>query len=136
MSKTFYLAGKVAGNNAIGELKDFSEELEQHGHVNTYPWWKMKGMAKEYLDHIDVNARFALDMVQAVINAEIFVLFAQPDILGAATELGVALASAEYDSDKRIYIIGAYAIRQSVFYTHPRVENVNNHIDLRNADWY
>ena len=75
-------------------------------------------------------------MYRAAFNADIFALFAQDDILGAATEFGVALASAEYDSDKRIYVIGAYAIRQSVFYTHPRVENVNNHIDLRNADWY
>jgi hypothetical protein len=136
MSKTFYLAGKVAGNDAIGELKDFSAELEDRGHTNICPWWEMKGIVKKYLDHIDVNAPLAVEMSRAAFNADIFALFAQDDILGAATEFGVALASAEYDSDKRIYVIGAYAIRQSVFYTHPRVENVNNHSDLRNADWY
>ena len=134
--KTFYLAGKVQGNDALGKTKDFSEELENRGHTNICPWWEMPGIVKKYLDHIDVNAPFAVSMLNAAFSAEVFILFAHDELLGAATELGAAIISAEYIPDKRIYVAGAYAVRQSVFYTHPNVVNVHTYEDLRTTDWY
>ncbi|HUC95714.1 MAG TPA: hypothetical protein VMR76_02015 [Candidatus Saccharimonadia bacterium] len=136
MVKSFYLAGKVLGNDAIGVLKEFSEELERRGHTNICPWWDMKDVTKPYLEHIKENAPLAVEMLRAATAAEIFALFAHPELLGASTEFGMALASSEVELDKRIYVIGAMATRQSVFYTHPRVENVISHTELRDAEWY
>jgi hypothetical protein len=136
MSKTFYLAGKVQGNDALDKTKNFSTELESRGHTNICRWWEMKGVTKPYLDNLDLNAPLAVEMLNAAFNAEVFILFAQDDILGAAIEFGAGLASVEHVPDKRIYIVGSYAVRKSVFYTHPSAENVNSLQDIRTRDWY
>jgi len=136
MGRTFYLAAKVQNNDAFEEVKNCSLELQDRGHINICKWWEMNGVAKPYLDNIDTNAPLAVKMSKAACAAQVFVLFARDDILGAAKEFGMSLATAEYDPDKRIYVVGAYTARQSIFYTHPRVENINSYTDLRNTDWY
>ena len=135
MSKTFYLAGKVAGNKALQELPALSTELESRGHLNIYPWWQ-QNVKKPYLEYRDHNALLAQAMVKAAYEAEVFMLFASPDLLGASIEYGVALTASEYQLDKRIYVIGALATRQSIFYTPSQVEVIPSVQSIRETDWY
>ncbi|HEY1644795.1 MAG TPA: SDR family NAD(P)-dependent oxidoreductase [Candidatus Saccharimonadales bacterium] len=106
------------------------------GLVDTQPADYEKQMQSNYFSAVYMTRALAEEMAYAAYDAEVFTLFAHPDILGAATEFGIALASVNEVLTKKIYVVGAAATRQSVFYTHPRVENVVSEFDLRDADWY
>ena len=127
-----YIAGRVAeGKGTIAKLAD---RLETRSHSITYKWWELPQPKKPFLSHRQLSEKLAKEMVEAVKNADIFILFTEDSILGAATEFGIAIA--DTSRDRKIYIIHPPANRQSIFYTYPSVEVLENIEDIKKLEWY
>ena len=134
MSKEIYLAGKIDS----GELSidDFSSELESRGHRVIEKWWEKELLPKPYLQYPDTSMPAAEAMIDAAYESDVFILFPEDTILGAAVELGAAIASTRDNTDKQIFIVNPSEVRQSVFYAHPSVLAVEGLKRIRELDWY
>lgn len=137
-SKTFYIAAKVSDND-LNEVVDLSDELESNGHKNLYKWWERQSeIQKPYLEHRESNIVVAQAMGEAASRADVVLLFAHDNLLGASTELGIAIESAKGRAldPKEIYVIYEEGVRQSIFYCHPSVIAVEGISAIRNQPWY
>jgi len=75
-------------------------------------------------------------MVNAAYDSDVFILFPEDNILGAAVELGAAIASKKVNLEKQIIIVNPIEVRQSVFYLHPSVIAVSGIKQIRKMRWY
>lgn len=134
MAKKIYLAGKIdAGELSIGE---FSDELEDRGHTVIEKWWELGRLPKPYIDHQDTSVPAAVAMERAAFESDVLILFPENTILGAAVELGSAIASTRSNPDKQVILVNPYEVRQSVFYAHPAVISVHGLAVVRTMQWY
>lgn len=131
---TFYLAGRLDSGEA--NIASLAEELEERGHTVLEQWWKLGRLPKPYLAHPDTSAPAAEAMVKAAAESDVYVLFPEDNILGAAIEFGAALQSARTNAAKRIYIVTAGSFRQSVFFAHPAVTLLESVQQLREQPWF
>ena len=130
--KAIYIAGRVSWGDDV--LPEFAKELEQRDHHITCKWWKLGRLPKPYLDNLDSSQKAAKLMVEAVMESDVLILFAEDNVLGAATELGVAIGDT---SRSRVNIVVVpEGVRQSVFYAHPEVVAVSDIDKIRSMDWY
>lgn len=134
MGKDIYLAGKV--NSGEFSIIDFSNELEQRGHRVIEKWWEKETLPKPYLDYPETSIPASEAMVNAAYESDVYILFPENNILGAAVELGVAIASVKNNPEKQVLIINPEEVRQSVFYIHPVVVAVNGIKQIRKMEWY
>jgi len=135
MSETVYLAGKL--NSGEATIASFGDELEERGHVILEKWYEKGVLPTPYLDNLHSSAPAAAAMIRAAYNADVFVLFAQNTIFGAAVELGVALASTAENPNKKLYLLKpSEAVRQSVFYSDTHIEVIDSLDTIRQADWF
>lgn len=132
--KEIYLAGKVDAEEVT--IAQVAAELEARGHEVLEQWWNIGRLPKPYMDHPETSGPAAEAMIHAAFRSNVFVLFPGATILGAATELGAALASIEYVPGKEILIVNPYDTRQSVFYAHPAVVAVRSLAAIRQRSWY
>lgn len=134
MSKTIYLAGKIdTGEMAIADL---AVELEKKGHTVIEKWWKKGLLPKPYMQHLETSTPAASAMVDAAYNSDIFILLASDDILGAAVELGAAIASTKVKAGKQVVVVNPFTHRQSIFYAHEAVRAVRDIKSLYDEQWY
>lgn len=132
--RTVYLAGKLnAGEESIA---DFAEELESHLHTVLEKWWTKQVLPTPYLSNKETSSQAASDMITAAYQCDVFVLFPGDTILGAAVELGAALASTHDNPGKLVIINNPEATRQSVFYAHPAAIAVKGLTAIREMDWF
>lgn len=132
--RTVYLAGKLnAGEDSIAM---FAEELEAHGHTVLEKWWTKDELPTPYLANLASSSEAASAMIDAAYESDVFVLFPGATILGAAVELGAALASARHNPDKLVIINDPEATRQSVFYAHPAVIATRGLAAIREMGWF
>lgn len=75
-------------------------------------------------------------MIDAAYDSDVFILFPTDDILGAAVELGSAIASTRDNSEKKVIAVNPFEVRQSVFYVHPSVIAVRSLAYVRNLEFY
>ena len=134
MAKRIYLAGKL--NSGKLSIRDFSDELEDRGHVVLEKWWQEPKLPTPYLDHAQSSATAAEAMIKAAYRSDVTILFPDSKILGAAVEFGAAIASAETNPDKKIVVVNPFETRQSVFYAHPAVLAVHGIYQIREMSWY
>lgn len=131
---TFYLAGRLdSGEEGIAS---FAAELEARGHTVLEQWWKLGRLPKPYLAHVDTSAPAAEAMIKAAAESDVYVLFPEDNILGAAVEFGAALQSARTNPAKRIYLVAESSFRQSVFFAHPAVTILESASELRAQPWF
>lgn len=134
MSKLIYLAGKIdTGEMPIGE---FATELEQRGHNVIEKWWEKGRLPKPYLAHPKTSIPAASLMINAAWDSDVFVLFPEDNILGAAVEFGAAIASTHAYPYKQVIVVNPFEARQSVFYAHPEVIAVRGLADVRSMEWF
>lgn len=127
-----YLAGRVSwGSHVIG---DFGKELEARGHIITCKWWELGRLPQPYLKHPEASKQAAEMMIEAVTESDIFILFAEDDLLGASTEFGFALA--DTTKPRKILVLLPEDTRQSVFYAYPQVSVVSSIDEIRSEAWY
>lgn len=134
MSKEVYLAGKVDTSEL--SIADFSSELESRGHQVIEKWWEKELLPKPYLQYTETSITAAEAMIDAAYGSDVFILFPEDNILGAAVELGAAIASSRDNTDKQIIIVNPNRVRQSVFYAHPSVVAVDGLKRIRELDWF
>jgi hypothetical protein len=134
MTKSIYLAGKIDSNEL--SVESFAIELESRGHDVIEQWWKKGRLPKPYLDYPDTSVPASEAMIEAAMNCEVFILFPEDDILGAAVELGAAIASTVEKPLKDVVVVNPYEVRQSVFYIHPSVVAVEGIHQVRQMYWY
>ncbi len=135
MGKTVYLAGKLNAGEA--SIASFAGELESHGHTILEKWFEKGQLPKPYLDNLHSSAPAAAAMIKAAYESEIFVLFAENTIFGAAVELGVAFGSTVTNPDKEIYLLTPdEEFRQSVFYSDEHVNVIESLDAIREAPWF
>ncbi len=132
--KTIYLAGKV--NQGEITIASFADELEVRGHRVPLKWWQGEALPKPYLSHMETSRIAAVAMIDAALKSDVTILFPSPDMLGAAVELGAAIASTELKRDKQIIVLAPQLGRQSVFYAHPSITPAENLDDIRGMSWY
>lgn len=131
--RNIYLAGKLnAGEDSI---MAFAEEIEAAGHTVIEKWWTKDVLPTPYLANTETSSAAASAMLSAAYESDIFVLFPSNNILGAAVELGAALASTMTNPNKRVIVYQPESTRQSVFYTHPAIIVVNELSAMRKMDW-
>jgi hypothetical protein len=134
MTEKIYLMGKL--NSAEISISDFASELEERGHEVLEKWWEFPKLPIPYLEHLDTSNPAAQAMADAAYNSSVAILFPDEKILGAAVEFGVAIASANTNTDKKIIVVNPFETRQSVFYAHPAVIAIHGIAKVRLMDWY
>ena len=134
MSKDIYIAGKI--NSGEASIDELATELEGRQHKVIEKWWQKGQLPKLYLDYPDTSAPASIAMINAAYNCDVFILFAEDRVLGAAVELGVAIASTKTNSNKQVIIVNPFDVRQSVFYAHPTVVAIENFQNIRSMEWY
>lgn len=127
-----YIAGRVGRGE--GDISELAEDLEGKGHEITLKWWELAKLKKPFLVHRDQSQVVAINMVKAVKKSDVLILFAEDNILGAATELGIVIG--DTTRKREIIIIHPTDTRQSVFYTHPFVTILQNVDDIKKRPWY
>ena len=135
MEKTVYLAGKLnAGESAIAA---FAGELENRGHTILEKWFEKGQLPTPYLDNLHSSAPVAAAMIEAAYTADVFILFAENNIFGAAVELGAALGGTANNPGKKLYLLKPTVdFRQSVFYSDSHITVVESLEEIRKADWF
>ena len=129
-----YLAGRL--DTGEGTLSDFSNELEDRGHVVIQKWFLEGRLPKPYLEHPEVSGLAAKAMIRAAYESDVFILHPADDILGAAVELGAAIASTQSNKEKQVIVVNPHEVRQSVFYAHPAVIAVRGLNQIRHMEWF
>jgi len=122
----FYIATRVLNEhnrNLAIKLKAF---LEKAGHSNTFDWMNYKEDIKPYLKNVEKASVFAKRDIDAVIEADFFIIIADPDGRGMYVELGAAIASR-----KKIFIIGEPK-DSSVFNFYPGIKWVSDKEEILN----
>ncbi len=127
-----YLAGRVAWGDEV--LPKFAQELEERGHSITRKWWELGRLPKPYLENYESSKEAATLMAKAVADSSITILFAEDNILGAATEFGIAIG--DTSKAREVIVVTPEDVRESVFYAHPAVRIARSLDDVRNFDWY
>ena len=133
-SMDIYLAGKIDSGEV--SIDEFAAELEDRGHRIGEKWWQQGRLPKPYMEFPTTSAPAATAMIDAAYRSNVFVLFPEDTILGAAVELGAAIASTRQDPDKQVIIVNPFDVRQSVFYAHPAVIAVEGIARVRAMDWF
>ena len=132
--KSIYIAGKL--NEGELSIVELAKELEHNGHKIIEKWWTKSKLPTPYMDNYNSSSVAANRMINGAYNCDIFILFTGNNILGAAVELGVAIASTIINPDKSVIIIDQGSSRQSVFYAHHNVTYIDSIDNLKIMDWY
>jgi hypothetical protein len=132
--RNVYLAGKL--NSGEASISAIAEEIEAAGHSVIEKWWTKAILPTPYLTNLETSSVAASAMISAAYECDVFVLFPSSDILGAAVELGAALASTVSNPDKLVIVNDPGSTRQSVFYAHPAVIAINGLSALREMEWF
>ena len=109
----FYIASRMENKAAASEL---TEKLKTKGHTVTLDWTRLEKL-KPYEQNSERSAEVADQMVKAVQNADLFVVFLDEGGTGLYTELGVALAMG-----KQVFVVGD--LNKPIFLFHPLVTRV------------
>ena len=134
MGEEIYIGGRLG--NSIREIDAFSKELEERRHRVIEKWWLKGRLVKPYLQHMEVSRPASVAMINAAYNSRISIMFNAEDILGAAIELGAAIASTKVNPSKEVIVVHPPEARQSVFFAHPAVIVVEGIAQIRDMHWY
>lgn len=113
-----YVAGQL---DDTGAVEHAYTALRAAGHAITYDW-TTDAYLRDYPGHRAEAARRAVNDIQGVIDADVFVLLSgnQRAGKGMYAELGAALALHKTTGRPRIYLVGNLT-HVSIFYFHPAV---------------
>lgn len=127
-----YIAGRVSWGE--GDIAKLANELETRGHLITFKWWELPKPNKPFLSYKKESQVIAEKMITAVKKSDVLILFTEDNILGAATEFGIALGDAAKKHE--IILIHPPETRQSVFYTHSSVVVLEDVDAIKKRPWY
>lgn len=120
----WYFASRVKHKQALVSLSEF---LKSKGEI-VLSEWVYKDSLKPYEENINAVQELSKEVVQSILQTDIFVLISDKEGTDMFVELGVALAS-QITSSCKIYIIGQYS-KRSLMQLHPNVRHVHSIKDL------
>ena len=103
-------------NKAIAS--ELTKKLEAKGHTVTLDWTQLEGL-KPYEQNSKRSAEAAAQMIKAVQDADLFVIFPDKGGTGMYAELGAALAMG-----KQVFVIGN--LNKPIFLFHPLITRVSS----------
>lgn len=115
--KKIYVSGRVRDMDQASSINGL---LKEQGHTVTYDWTEAF-TTKPFLDHLEANRIAAENMRKGAMEANVFILIWDPNLLGALQELGMFLATSTPENPKMAYIVGNKD-RESLFDTLPEVK--------------
>ena len=104
-------------------VRGLYKQLIGLGHTITADWTKHKNV-KPYNEHPDDAGAYAIEDLEGVLNADVFIYITSPEVgAGLSAELGAALASHARTGSPKIFVVGDYAATNAFNY-HPLVTRV------------
>ena len=116
----FYVAGRFTDQESIDWIKNAIIALEKQGHTCTFNWTNAVKL-KPYEDNSELSAEHAVRCVEAVKEADLFILVSHPTGTGMYVEYGVALSENLRIGSPKMYLIGNYN-NCSMFNFHPALK--------------
>lgn len=114
----FYVTGRSDNYERVVET---FETIKKHGHSVTFEWTSLP-MAKPYSENQELAARYAVESLQGVVDADVYMIFVHKDGNGVYTEFGAALASHVIQGHPIIFAIGEAEKGAAMFNYHPAIQ--------------
>jgi hypothetical protein len=115
----FFVTGRSSNYERVIEAFD---QIEAAGHEVTLRWTDLP-MIKPYIKNPLEASKFAQQQIQAIIDTDVYILFAHTDGTGVFTEFGAALALLQKEGKPRVFAIGNDEVRgAAMFHYHPQIE--------------
>lgn len=122
----FFVTGRSDNYPRVAEA---FQKIKDLGHEATFEWTTLP-MAKPYDQNQELSAKYAVDTLQGVVDADVYIIFAHKDGNGVFTELGAALAANILKGKPQIYAIGEEVRGAAMFNYHPAIQWRSNLDDL------
>lgn len=105
------------------------KELKAAGHEIIFDW-TIYGNLKPYDKNSNQSRVFAQDVIQAISEADVFIVVSHPEVAGGSSaELGAAIMQCVRTGKPRIYMVGQYNT-SVVFYFHPSIHKMSSMKDV------
>jgi hypothetical protein len=116
MLMKFYVTGRADNYSRVERA---FKDIKDRGHEVSFEWTALP-MAKPYAENEDRATQYAIQGIQGVVDADIYIIFADKDGNGVFAELGAALASYVIKGAPRIFAIGSDKAT-AMFHYHPAI---------------
>ncbi len=116
LAMKFFVTGRSSN---IPEVERVIALIIEKGHQVTFDWPPLP-MVKPYQDNLDKAAIFATAAIAGIIETDVYILLAHFDGTGVFTELGAALALAQFHGKPLVYAV-AKEVPPAMFHYHPAI---------------
>ena len=115
----FYISTRFSIESLRLKAIKLKEELEKYGHEMTFDWMSYPNL-KPYDNNIELSSKVAKDELDAVRNADFYIIL--PDLGGTSmyTEFGAAIVSSEMTGKPFVYLLNETK-DVTLFNYHPEV---------------
>ena len=117
----WYFASRIRHQPKIVEV---SKYLEGRGET-IMSTWIHAGSLKPYAENLDKVQPFTKEVVNQLLETEIFTMISDPEGTDMFIELGICLAQKSLGKNVRLYIIGNHS-KRSLMQLHPDINHVEN----------
>jgi len=131
MKMKFYVTGRSTNYPRVEEA---FARIKKAGHEVTFEWTTLP-MCKPYAENQEKATEFALSGIQGVVDADVYIIFADKDGNGVFTEFGAALASNAIQGTPHIYAIGDEHKNAAMFHYHPAIQWKNTLDEVLEEIW-
>ncbi len=118
-SMKFYISTRFSVETLRLKAIELKEELEKSGHKMTFDWMSYPNL-KPYDNNVELSSNIAKNELDAVRNADFYIIL--PDLGGTSmyTEFGAALVSSEITGKPFVYLLNETK-DVTLFNYHPQV---------------
>lgn len=113
----FYVTGRSSNYPLV---QSTFAEIKARGHEVVFEWTDLP-MIKPYAENQTRAADYSEQGIQGVVDADVYILFADREGNGVFTELGAALASHTIKGSPRIFAINEANQDGCMFHYHPAI---------------
>ncbi len=115
----FYVAGRFSHEPSRLLIQEMIATLTQLGHECTFNWTTGPS-CKPYEDNTALTQEMTVKAVNAVLDADLFIMVSHPEGTGMYVEYGIALGKQQKSGVPKMYLTGEYK-NCSMFNYHPNV---------------
>lgn len=101
------------------EVREIYKKLIEMGHEITEDWTKHKSI-KPYIKNQKMASKYAVEDINGVLDADVFILLCDEGGTGMFVEMGTAITMNLISKKTKVYVVGKYNDR-SIFFFHPSV---------------
>lgn len=117
----WYFASRIKHQPKVKQICDFLESKNE----TIVSKWIYKDSLKPYEENSSAVQSFSKEVVDSLLDCDIFVLISDPEGTDMFIELGICLAKNELSKNSKIYIIGEHS-KRSLMQLHPSIVHLKN----------